>query len=89
MNAQQLKEQYGTVANLPHHAFPGGYAIEWIMADSEVICSECLHDKDNPVTFDADSDDPAWRIAGLMLIEAPEDDYVSYCAHCNKDIAAS
>ena len=87
MNATQLLEQFGTIANLPHYAWPGGYALQYIMADSGSLCAACVHDDSNPVTFDVDGDDPGWIIAGVQLLEGSEEfEGSATCDHCGKNI---
>jgi hypothetical protein len=87
MLTAQLIEQYETIANLPHHAWAGGYALEYVMLDGGTLCAACVHDTSNPVTFDIDGDDKGWIIAGVQTLEGSEEfEGSATCDNCNKNI---
>jgi hypothetical protein len=73
----------------PAYAWPGGYAIAYLMADGELLCSNCMDTE--PVTFGSgvNSLDPQWEVTGAMAfgadVDYPETDEA--CAHCGRVLA--
>lgn len=69
--------------DLPAYAWPGGYAIAYLMDDTEFLCARCVNDESNPVhSFPALAD--GWRVDGYVSSDwhdVGEGDWV--CAHCN------
>lgn len=70
--------------NLPAYAWPGGYAIAYVVDDSELLCSECVNDETNPVHVGGNAD--GWRVEGFMTADLHESGEDWTCAHCNKVI---
>jgi len=46
------------------YAFPGGYQINAIMDDGEMMCHECVCDPSSPVHIGGERD--GWRIEGFV-----------------------
>ena len=73
----------------PAFAWPGGYAIAYLCADGESLCSDCMDTQS--VTFGSGVNpiDAQWEICGAMAYGADTDypDSDEHCAHCNRVIA--
>lgn len=64
-------------------AWPGGYPIGYVCHDGELLCADCVNDKDNPVHVGGYPDE--WSIIGFnVLYEAGEDGSPINCGHCYK-----
>ena len=65
------------------YAWPGGYQINAIMGDGEMMCHHCAT-TDSCVHEDAtDDQDTQWCVIAFEIYwEGPP----SYCCNCNKDI---
>ena len=66
----------------PHFAWPGGYAIAYLMDDGEYLCPTCVIDKSNPVHEDGEND--GWKIVGYTT--SADTDETLICAHCSRYI---
>lgn len=67
------------------YVWPGGYAIYFICNDGEVLCHDCVvKNKELIIESINDHDNNGWRIIGID--NTNNDDEISRCAHCNKDI---
>lgn len=69
---------------LPAYAWPGGYAIAYVMDDCEFLCAKCANDPSNPIHETGDAD--GWRIDAYITADWHEGTEW-YCAHCNATIA--
>ena len=65
-------------------AWPGGYPIYYICADSECLCSDCANKNIN-LTADPLAE-PDWRIVDADINW--EDEHL-FCAHCNNFIESA
>ncbi len=71
------------IKELPAYAWPGGYAIAYLVDDGEFLCAKCVNDESNPVhDSSTDSSADGWRVDGYMTADWREDDAWT-CAHCN------
>lgn len=75
----------------PAYAWPGGYPIFYVTADSAALCPDCVNDPDNPAHTGAEArtkgiDDPQWRI---VASDVNWEDTSLYCDHCNKQIPSA
>lgn len=69
---------------LDKFAFPGGYAINYLMADGGYICAECANGE-NGSGASAFEDDPQWQTIGTDVYwEGPD----LHCDHCNTVITS-
>lgn len=79
------------VARNPY-AWPGGYPVVLVMADSEILCSACVSanyrlilesTRDNAASSPGDG----WNAQGSMVLEGSAADYgETICAHCGVDV---
>jgi hypothetical protein len=76
------KNEDGT---FPSYAWPGGYPLYYLLADSEVICPDCANQKNGSLAS-TDTDDEQWRIVGQ---EVHWEGMSMYCVHCNKEIESA
>ena len=58
------------------YAFPGGYEIEYITTDGDVLCANCA----NCEMSETLNPDNSWFVVGAML--DCEHDEPQFCAHC-------
>lgn len=71
----------------PAYAWPGGYAIAYLMNDGVFLCASCVNDDSNPIHFDGDRD--GWLVIGYMTADwHDEGDGNWTCAHCEVVIHA-
>ena len=63
-------------------AWPGGYQVNALMDDGEVLCHECCSDPVNPVHEDKTLSD-GWQFVDSFIHWEGES---LYCAHCNKEL---
>lgn len=80
MNVLELRDT--DTGEFPTYAWPGGYAIAYVMADGEFLCAKCMN-TETEVHFAPDDNDQ-WRVAGYQSADchdAGEDAWI--CAHCN------
>ena len=71
---------------VPAYAWPGGYAVAYLMDDGEFLCARCVNDESNPVHDNGDKD--GWLVVGYMTADyhdAEDGDWV--CAHCDAVIS--
>lgn len=81
--------------NIRHpYAWPGGYEIVFVTNDGEILCHDCVRSNFREVIYSTKNHvDDGWRIVGYMTEavdaectrEMAGDEYISYCAHCNKE----
>lgn len=77
-----LTEIRQTDGKLPAYAWPGGYAIAYLMDDGEFLCADCANDPTNPVHEGGDGD--GWRIEGYETADWHDEGEGDWtCAHCN------
>jgi hypothetical protein len=76
------------------YAWPGGYEIVFIANDGELLCNQCVKDNFRSVVWSMRNRvNDGWRIVeySYEAVSAEDTrelaggDYVSYCAHCNKE----
>lgn len=66
----------------PHFAWPGGYAMAYVMDDGEFLCATCVTDQSNPVHEEGEND--GWKIVGYTHTDETDEEMT--CAHCYKKI---
>lgn len=74
---------------LPAYAWPGGYPLFYLMADGEVICSDCANGGNGSLATDVAtdcSDDDQWTI---VAVEINWEDTSMFCAHCAAQIESA
>ena len=66
------------------YAWPGGYAIQAITNDGEILCRSCLKtERRNILDSIHTKDSDGWRVIGFdILWEGPD----NYCGHCSTSI---
>ena len=66
------------------YAWPGGYALQAITHDGEILCRKCLKTERRSILEDLkDQYGTGWGIEGFdILWEGPD----NYCAHCSDPI---
>ena len=67
---------------LPAYAWPGGYPIFYITADSGVLCPDCANNSEQT----RDPVDPQWRLMGQ---DVNYEDPNLFCDHCDKRIESA
>ncbi len=79
-----------TDGKLTSYAWPGGYPVFYLAADSEPICPACANGQNGSrcaETLDPDdSSDDQWR---LIAADVNWEDVELYCAHCNARIPSA
>lgn len=81
MNSKQLDALRDSAGDLPAYAWPGGYAVVYVTADSGVLCAACANGG-NGSEASIDCDAPAdWRIEGFQTCEGETDEV--RCDHCS------
>lgn len=77
------------------YAWPGGYEIVFYANDGELLCRKCVKENFKEVVWSMRNRvNDGWRIVGHAIEavsaentrEMAGDDYVSHCAHCNREI---
>lgn len=75
----------GSDQGYPAWAWPGGYPIFYLAADSGVLCPDCANNE-NGSEAHPENDDPAWKLIGCD-IHWEGDPLV--CDHCCTDIESA
>ena len=79
----RAKYQINDTGELPAFAWPGGYPIAYIAADSETICPDCANSEECKT---AEPDDRQWLI---VACDINYDDRYCFCANCNERIESA
>lgn len=77
-NVEHLREEY---SKFPPYAWPGGYAIAYLMDDGEFLCAGCMNDNPDSIHFSGSGD--GWRVDGFITADwhdTGDGDWI--CAHC-------
>lgn len=85
MIATNVKKWAGVESSekLPSYAWPGGYPIYYLCADSGILCPDCAN---GPDVAGADADDKQWHVvAGDVHWEGDP----LICDHCNTQIESA
>lgn len=82
MNVSDLRDDTG---KLPAYAWPGGYAVAYLMDDGEFLCAACMNDDSNP-THDGGAAD-GWRVEAFVTDDWHDSEDAWTCAHCNATIS--
>ena len=80
-NANILKTDSGAVVQ---YAWPGGYPVFYITADSGVLCPTCV--QENLALCTDDPEDKQWHVVAHA---ANWEDPTLYCDNCNKRIESA
>lgn len=76
------------------YAWPGGYEIVFYANDGELLCNKCVKENFKSVIWSMKNRvNDGWRVVGHAIEavsaehtrEAVGEDYISTCAHCNRE----
>lgn len=68
------------------YAWPGGYPIYFVSADSGVLCPDCVNNERGLIDAAAADEDKQWLI---VATDINWEDGDLYCDHCNKRIESA
>ena len=89
IDVKRLKEAVRT-----GYAWPGGYELVYVTTDGSLLCNDCVRSNWYDVLCGTKRlDRSGWGISAICYEAVDPDttremageDYISYCAHCNKE----
>ena len=83
MKSETLEEVKWAIRN--KYAFPGGYQVNLVMEDGELLCIDCAKDNFKLIAYATKNPGypDSWRAIGGDVHWEGESEY---CAHCNKEL---
>ena len=86
VNKQQLIDMKLEDDKLPSYAFPGGYPLFYVVADSGILCSDCANSEEYKKALEDYPEDKQWLIVEYDINY--ENAYL-YCENCNNRIESA
>lgn len=83
MTHTQFRNESGT---FDKYAWPGGYPIYYLMADSGILCADCANKETKLIAQADDTNDKQWQIEGRDI---NWEDPNMFCDHCSKRIESA